>query len=110
MSRTSGDTAPDAAAAQRRLLMARTPDERIAMMVAMWSDAVSLVESRLTADGVVEPSALRVGRFRQIYASDFEASTLERIAEQLAVTPISRPPRPPAAAPSLDTHPSRVHR
>ena len=84
MSRTSGDTAPDAAAEQRRLLMARTPDERIAMMVAMWRDAVSIVESRLIADGVIEPSALLVGRFRQVYASDFDTPTLERIAERLA--------------------------
>ena len=84
MSRTRGDTAPDAAAEQRRLLMARTPDERIAMMVAMWRDAVSIVESRLIANGVIEPSALRVGRFRQIYASDFDAPTLERIAGRIA--------------------------
>ena len=84
MSRTSGDTAPDAAAEQRRLLMARTPDERIAMMVAMWRDAVSIVESRLIADGVVAPPALRAGRFRQIYASDFDAPTLDRIASRIA--------------------------
>ena len=83
ISRT-GDTAPDAAAEQRRLLVARTPDERIGMMVAMWRDAVSVVESRLVADGVVDPSALRVGLFRQIYASDFDAPTLDRIAKRLA--------------------------
>ena len=93
MSRTTGDTAPDAAAEQRRLLMSRTPDERVAMMAAMWRDAVSVVESRLIADGVVEPSALRVGRFRQIYASDFDASTLDRIAGRLAAAPIARPCR-----------------
>jgi len=84
VSRTSRDTAPDADAEQRRILMARTPDERIAMMVAMWRDAVSIVESRLIAEGVVEPSALRVGRFRQVYASDFDAPTLERIARRIA--------------------------
>jgi hypothetical protein len=89
VSRTSGDTAPDAAAEQRRLLMARTPDERIAMMVAMWSDAVAIVESRLIADGVAEPSALRAGRFRQIYASDFDASTLERIAGRIAAAAVA---------------------
>ena len=89
----AGDTAPDAAAEQRRLLMARTPDERIAMMVAMWRDAVAVVESRLLADGVVEPAALRVGLFRQIYASDFDAPTLERIAGRIAADPVSRPPR-----------------
>ena len=93
MSRTTGDTAPDAAAEQRRLLMARTPDERIAMMVAMWRDAVSVVESRLIAEGIVEPSALRVRLFRQIYASDFDAPTLDRIAGRLAAAPITRPPR-----------------
>ena len=53
-------------------------------MVAMWRDAVSIVESRLIAEGAVEPSALRVGRFRQIYASDFDAPTLERIAGRIA--------------------------
>ena len=93
MSRTMGDTTPDAAAEQRRLLMGRTPDERIAMMVAMWRDAVSIVESRLIADGVVEPSALRIALFRQIYASDFDAPTLDRIAGRLAAAPVSRPPR-----------------
>ena len=93
MSRWTGDTAPVAAAEQRRILMGRTPDERIAMMVAMWRDAVSIVESRLTADGVVEPSALRVGRFRQVYASDFDAPTLERIAGRIAAAPVSRPSR-----------------
>ena len=91
MSRTTGDTAPDAAAEQRRLLMARTPDERIAMMVAMWRDAVSVVESRLIADGVVDPSALRVRRFRQIYALDFDAPTLNRIADRIAAAAFSRP-------------------
>jgi hypothetical protein len=64
--------------------MARTPDERIAMMAAMWRDAVAIVESRLIADGVAEPSALRVGRFRQIYALDFDAPTLDRIAGRIA--------------------------
>ena len=93
MSPKDGDTAPDAAAAQQRLLMARTPDERIAMMAAMWRDAVSVVESRLVADGVVEPTALRVGVFRQIYASDFDAPTLDRIAGRLTAAPITRPPR-----------------
>ncbi len=83
MSRTSGDTAPDAAAEQRRLLMARTSDERIAMMVAMWRDAVAIVESRLVTEGVTDPTALRIGRFRQIYASDFDAPTLERIARRI---------------------------
>ena len=87
----AADTAPAAAAEQRRLLMARTPDERIAMMVAMWRDAVSVVESRLFADGVVEPSALRAGRFRQIYASDFDAPTLDRIASRIAAASTSRP-------------------
>jgi hypothetical protein len=86
----AGDTAPDAAAEQRRLLMARTPNERIAMMVAMWRDAVSVVESRLIADGVVEPSALRVRRFRQIYASDFDARTLDRISARLAAAAASQ--------------------
>jgi len=90
VSQKAGDTAPDAAAAQQRLLMARTPDERIAMMVAMWRDAVAVVESRLIADGVVEPSALRVRLFRQIYASDFDAPTLDRIAGRLAAAPVSR--------------------
>ena len=104
MSRTSGDTAPDAAAEQRRLLMARTPDERIAMMVAMWRDAVSIVESRLVADGVVEPSALRVGGFLQIYASDFDAPTLERIANRIANASISRPPRTRTAGPPTGPH------
>jgi hypothetical protein len=70
--------------------MARTPDERIAMMAAMWRDAVSIVEGRLVADGVVEPSALRVGVFRQVYASDFDASTLDRIAARLAAAPVTR--------------------
>jgi hypothetical protein len=93
VSSKAGDTAPDAAAEQRRLLMARTPDERIGMMVAMWRDAVSVVESRLIADGVVEPSALLVGLFRQIYASDFDAPTLDRIAGRLAAAPIIRRPR-----------------
>jgi hypothetical protein len=88
---TADDTAPDAAAEQRRLLMARTPDERIAMMVAMWRDALSVVESRLIADGVVEPAALRVGLFRQIYASDFDAPTLDRIARRIAAAALSRP-------------------
>jgi hypothetical protein len=86
----AGDTAPVAAAEQRRLLMERTPDERIAMMVAMWRDAVSVVESRLIADGVVEPAALRVGRFRQVYASDFDAPTLGRIADRIAAAAFSR--------------------
>ena len=90
MSQKAGDTTPDAAATQQRLLMARTPNERIAMMVAMWRDAVAVVESRLTADGVVEPAALRVGLFRQIYASDFDAPTLDRIAGRLAAAPVSR--------------------
>ena len=92
MSRTMGDTTPDAAAEQRRLLMGRTPDERIAMMVAMWRDAVSVVESRLIADGVVDPSALRVRRFRQIYALDFDAPTLNRISDRIAAS-VGRPPR-----------------
>lgn len=90
MSRTPGDTAPAAAAEQQRLLMARTPDERVAMMAAMWCDAVAIVESRLIAAGVVEPSALRVGRFRQIYASDFDATTLDRIAGRIAAAAIGR--------------------
>jgi len=93
MSLTTGDTAPVAAAEQRRLLMGRTPDERIAMMVAMWRDAVSIVESRLIADGVAGLSALRVRLFRQIYASDFDAPTLDRIAGRLAAASIVRPPR-----------------
>lgn len=91
MSQKAGDTAPDAAEEQRRLLMARTPDERIAMMVAMWREAVSIVESRLVANGVVERSALRVAVFRQVYASDFDAPTLDRIAGRLAAAPISLP-------------------
>lgn len=84
------DTAPDAAAEQRRLLMARTPDERVAMMVAMWRDARSIVESRLVAEGVIEPAALREGVFRQVYASDFDAQTLDRIAARLAALPASQ--------------------
>ncbi|MFO7692298.1 MAG: hypothetical protein R6V57_04340 [Vicinamibacterales bacterium] len=102
----AADTAPDAAAEQRRLLMARTPDERIVMMVAMWRDAVSIVESRLIADGVVDPPALRAGRFRQIYASDFDAPTLDRIASRIAAAAISRPPRTQSAAPPTGIHQS----
>jgi hypothetical protein len=93
VSQGAGDTAPDAAAEQRRLLMARTPGERVAMMVAMWRDAVSLVESRLIAEGVVEPAALRLRLFRQIYASDFDAPTIDRIAARLAAAANS-PPAP----------------
>ena len=95
MSRTARDTAPAAAAEQRRLLMARTPDERMAMMAAMWRDAVAIVESRLIADGAVDVTALRVGRFRQIYASDFDAQTLNRIANRIASAAISHQPRTP---------------
>ncbi len=52
MSQTAGDTTPDAAAEQRRLLMARTPDERIAMMVAMWRDAgLSDIQARRLSVG-----------------------------------------------------------
>jgi hypothetical protein len=86
----TGDAAPEAAATQRRLLRARTSDERIAMLVAMWRDAVSIVESRLIAEGVVEPSALRVRLFRQIYASDSDARTLDRIAARLAAAPLGK--------------------
>jgi hypothetical protein len=78
------DTSTEAAAEQRRLFAAMTPHERVALMAEMWEDGVRLVESSLRDQGVTDPIELRVKRFRRIYASDFDAETLDRISASLA--------------------------
>ncbi|MCX6546425.1 MAG: hypothetical protein NTV05_18705 [Acidobacteria bacterium] len=68
---------------QRRLLAALTPQARLKMTAAMWVDGKRLVEASLRAQGVSDPMTLRVRTFRRIYASDFDAATMDRIVEQL---------------------------
>jgi hypothetical protein len=78
------DTPSAITAEQRRLLMARTPQERMKMVAQMWKDGTRLVQASLRAAGVSDPVELRVRTFRRIYASDFDAETLHRIAQRLA--------------------------
>jgi hypothetical protein len=79
---------PDArqtiAAEQIRLLAALTPQARLKMAAAMWVDGKRLVEAGLRAQGISDPMTLRLRIFRRIYASDFDAATMDRITERLA--------------------------
>jgi hypothetical protein len=79
----SHDTTPQAEAIQRRILMSRTGEERLRMATAMWDAAKRIVESSLRAQGITDPTELRVQTFRRIYAGDFDPDTLERITAWL---------------------------
>jgi hypothetical protein len=70
-------------AEQIRLLAALTPQARLRMMAAMWVDGKRLVEASLRAQGISDPLTLRIRTFRRIYASDFDAATMDRITERL---------------------------
>lgn len=78
------DTDPAMRAMQRRLLMARTPAERLAMGCAMFDAARALMRAGLgDADGTDDSVIMRIRLFERTYGRDFDAVTSARIVERL---------------------------
>lgn len=78
------DTHPEMRDVQRRLLMERTPAERLAMGCAMFDTARALMRAGLgDAAGTDDSVAMRVRLFERTYARDFDAATAARIVEWL---------------------------
>lgn len=78
------DTHPEMRAEQRRLLMARTPAERLEMGCAMFDAARALMRAGLgDAAGTDASVAMRIRLFERTYGRDFDAATTARIVEHL---------------------------
>lgn len=76
------DTSPEMEERYRRMLMARTPAERLRMAAGMFDTARAFVRARLEAQGV-PPSEMKAAMFRAFYGSDLDPAFLARVEEIL---------------------------
>ncbi len=96
------DTPPSIAAQYRRLLLARSGEERLTMACRMFDAARVLVRASLgDPDGTDDSAEMRARVFLRTYGSDYDAAARARIVDRLrrAGTPASpgaqRRDRPP---------------
>ena len=76
------DTSPSMANRQFEMLMALSAERRVGMAASMFDSARHLMLAEFAARGIPEerwPGEI----FRRTYAPDFDAESLNRIAEQL---------------------------
>lgn len=78
------DTPPDVAARHRRLLMARSGQERLEMATAMFDSARRLVEASLTERGVSDATEHRIATFRRFYERDLDPAFVRHVVERIA--------------------------
>jgi hypothetical protein len=78
------DTSPKVAALMHRLLMQRTPEERVLMGFSMFDSARKLVEAGLAASGLVEGTLeFRRSYLARMYAGELTPEQIDRIAARL---------------------------
>jgi len=80
MNWVADDTSPEAASVLRAVVMSRSGAERVRMATGMWATARRVVEAGLRAEGITDETQLRTRVFHRMYASDFDAATLNRIS------------------------------
>ncbi len=88
------DTPPDVEARMAALFAARTPSERVEMMLSMNATARAIVISSIRAARPdITDADLRVALLERLYASDLSPEDLARIRERIAsrATASSRP-------------------
>ena len=77
-------TLPEDDPVYRRMIMALSPGERVAMACGMFSEAMALVRAGIISEhGGREPADLRRRIFLRFYGSDFEPAELGKILKHL---------------------------
>ena len=85
MTRPLLDTAPEAAARYREMLLARSPSDRIVMACGLFDTARATVLASLGNESDVVTR--RVHLFTRTYGRDFDAATVRRIIDRLRELP-----------------------
>ena len=79
------DTSVEVEAEFRKLIMARSPSERLAMACRMFETAKSLVLAGILREhGPLSPQALRKHLFLRLYGEDFDQDERDRIVQYLS--------------------------
>lgn len=76
---TAADTGAEILELYRRLLLARTPAERLKMGCDMFDSARALVRAGLTWRGVRSSLAMKIGLLLRTYGRDLDAATVDQI-------------------------------
>jgi len=79
------DTPREVEARFRRMILARSPAERLAMACRMFGTAKALVRAGIlqTASGDPGPKELRERMFLRLYGRDFDASQRQKVHDHL---------------------------
>jgi len=81
------DTSPDVEARYRRMILARSPADRLRMACRMFTTAKTLAKAGLEAEhGLLERGALRRQIFLRFYGADFPPAARDRIADVISRT------------------------
>ena len=79
------DTPPDVDARYRRMLLARSGEDRLRMGFSMYATARALVVASILAkEPGASPERIREAIFLRFYGRDFDQATRERIVATLA--------------------------
>lgn len=82
------DTDPQTQANFLRMMMAKSPVERLTMGCSMFSTAKRLVEaSILEAEPNIRPNEMRKKVFLRFYGSDFDKKQIKRFLQGLGLEP-----------------------
>ena len=80
-------TPPEEDPRYRRMILARSPSERLAMACGMFSAAKTLVRAGIVSEcGGTEPEDLRRRIFLRLYGGDFEPTKLKKILKRLGLS------------------------
>jgi hypothetical protein len=77
------DTSPEMAALYRRLLMERSPAERLRMACDMFGDARAIVRAGVMMSGVTDPTEIKVQTFLRFYGRDLDEEMCHEIVRRL---------------------------
>ena len=83
------DTEPEIETMYRRMLMARSPEERLRMSAQMGESVRAVVHASLPT--TLTPVERRIALLRRYYASDFSEAELEKVEASFRATKATNP-------------------
>jgi len=82
------DTSPSVEARFRQMMLARAPEQRLAMAARMFATAKALILAGLLHEhGQLSPGEIRRLTFERLYGLDFSEATKQRILRHLNPPP-----------------------